>query len=106
MLTFHSMQLQLQKLVADEIETRPFIALGYSNMAISTAWTMDYRVADRRDSREYAVREVAGKTARGIRWNYAGEDRLLGWADGDMLSCKDGRRSAAERLSSRMLEIP
>jgi hypothetical protein len=39
-----------------------------------------YRVADRRDSRGYADREVAGNTARGIRWNYAGEDGLLGCA--------------------------
>jgi hypothetical protein len=56
---------------------------------------VDYHVADRRDSREYADREVAGKTARGIRWNYAGEDRLLGCGDGDMLGCVDGRRSVA-----------
>jgi hypothetical protein len=51
---------------------------------------VDYHVADRRDSREYADREVAGKTARGFRRNYAGEYRLLGCADGDMLGCEDG----------------
>jgi hypothetical protein len=67
---------------------------------------VEYHVADTRDSREYADREVSGKTAREIRWNYAGEDRLLGCADGDMLGCEDGRRSAAERLSSSQSARP
>jgi hypothetical protein len=106
--TFHSMQLQYQYTNSSPMKKDLMVCVPSSGWVNSTwqylqcgLWVgVDYRVADRRDSREFADREVAGKMARGIRWNYAGEDRLLGCADGDMLGCEDGRRSAAERLSS------
>jgi hypothetical protein len=105
--TFHSMQLQYQYTHSSPMKKESMVCVLSSGWVNST-WQdlqcgllvgVDYRVADRRDSREYADREVAGETARGIRWNYDGEDGLLGRVDGDMLGCKDGRRSAAERLS-------